>query len=122
MGGPGPLLEHLWPVLSHSWGLCGRSSAAIEASVDGLGLLSGPMWEVLDRSRGLSGRSWAALGASVGGLGPLSGPMWAVLAAIGAYVVRLGSDQGEKWPKPERETDLQGVGPVEACRSLHKLA
>ena len=30
-------------------------------------------------------------------------------------MVGLGSDQGEKWPKPEREHDLQRVRPPEAA-------
>ena len=73
------------------------------------------MLAVLGRSWGLCWRSWAALGAYVDGLGPLLGPKLAVLGGLGAKVVGLGSDQGEKWPKPERERDPQRVGPPEGC-------
>ena len=44
--------------------------------------------------------------------------MLAVLTPLGAEVVGLGpkwsvveADQGEKWPKPERESDPTGSGP-----------
>ena len=37
VGGPGPLLEPLWAVLGRSGDLCGRSWAALCASVGGLG-------------------------------------------------------------------------------------
>ena len=57
----------------------------------------------------------AALGAFVGGLVPLLGPKLAVLGGLGAEVIGLGNDQGEKWPKPERERDPQRVGPPEGC-------
>ena len=89
-------------VLARSWALCWRSWAALGAYVGGLGLLLGPMLTVLGRFRGLSGRSWDAFG-----------PKLAVLGGLGAEVVGLGSDQGEKWPKPERERDPQRVGPPE---------
>ena len=62
-------------------------------------LLLKPVLAVLVHSWDLCGRSWAALGADVGGLG--------------AEVIGLGNDQGEKWPKPERERDPQRVGPPE---------
>ena len=58
-----------------------------------------------------SGPKLAALGAYVGGLGSGSGPKLAVLGGLGPEVVGLVSDQGEKWPKPERERDPQEVGP-----------
>ena len=51
-------------VLGADQGLCGRSWAALGASVGGPGSLSGRMWAVL-------GRSWG----SVRGPGPLLGPM-----------------------------------------------
>ena len=54
----GAFVGGLVPLLAHSWDLCRRSWAALEACVGGLG-----------RSWGLSWRSWAALGAYVGGLG-----------------------------------------------------
>ena len=94
-------------VLGRSQGLCGRSWAALRASVGGPGPLSGPLWAVLGRLGAFGGgpgpswvrssvlcwRSWAALGAyvrglgpHVGGLGPLLRPMLAVLAALGASV------------------------------------
>ena len=72
------------------------------------------MLAVLGCSWALCWRSWAALGAYVGGLGSGSGPKLAVLGGLGAEVVGLGNDQGEKWPKPERERDPQRVGPPEA--------
>ena len=86
MGGLGLLLGPAWavvaalgafvgglvPLLAHSWDLCRRSWAALEACVGGLG-----------RSRGLCWRSCAALGAYVGGLGPLLGPLLAVLGCFG---------------------------------------
>ena len=52
----------------------------------------GPMLAVLGRSWGLCRRSWERIRAQVGGLE--------------AQVVGLGSDKGEKWPKPEPESDL----------------
>ena len=51
---------------------------------------------------------------------PLSGPKLAVLGGLGAKVVGLGSDQGEKWPKPEREHDPQRVGPPEGSEASHR--
>ena len=84
----------LWP-RGQSWG-------ALGPYVGGLGPLLGQCW-----------RSWAALGAYVGGLGPLLAAKLAVLGGLGAVVVGLGSDQGEKWPKPEREHDPRRVGPPE---------
>ena len=71
-----------------------------------------PRGVVLSRSWGLSWRSWAALGAYVGSLGSLSAPKLAVLSGLGAEVVGLGSDQGEKWPWPKRESDPRGSGPL----------
>ena len=68
----------------------------------------------LGRSWGLCWRSWAALGAYVAGLGSGSRPKLAVLGGLEAEVVGLGNDQGEKWPKPDRERDPQRVGPPEA--------
>ena len=76
-----------------------------------------------------SGPKLAALGAYVGGLGSRSGPKLAVfgpkqsvLEAIRAKSVPnpsgntiRHSDQGEKWPKPERERDphgRSGIGPL----------
>ena len=99
----------LLAVLGRSCGLCWRSWAALGAYVGGLGLLLGPMLTVLGRFRGLSGRSWDAFG-----------PKLAVLGGLGAEVVGLGSDQGEKWPKPEREQDPQRVGPPEAREAPHR--
>ena len=68
----------------------------------GLGPLLGPTWAVL-------GPKWSildAIRAYVGGLGPGSGPKFACIGSgLAAKVVDLGSDQGEKWPKPERERD-----------------
>ena len=96
-------------VLGRSQGLCGRSWVALRAFagghgsvlgpmlafwgrswayVDGLGPLLGALLAVLGRSWGLCKRSWERIRAQVGGLG--------------VKVVDLGSDQGEKWPKPER--------------------
>ena len=112
----------VWVVLGRSCGLCWRSWAALGAYVGGLGALLGPMLAVLGRSWDLCWRSWAALGAYVGGLGSGSGPKlavlgpkWSVLEAIRAKsspnpsgnAIRH-SDQGEKWPKAERE---QGAAP-----------
>ena len=97
-------------VLARSWALCWRSWAALGAYVGGLGLLLGPMLTVLGRFRGLSGRSWDAFG-----------PKLAVLGGLGAEVVGLGSDQGEKWPKPEREQDPQRVGPAEAREARRSI-
>ena len=58
------------------------------------------------------GQSCAALGAYVAGLGPLSGPVWAV----------LGGDQVEKWPKPERESDLErGPTPIRGVGGIGAL-
>ena len=122
-----PLSGPLLAVLCRSWGLCWRSWAALGTFVGG----PGPSWaekceehsylenvlisragarsaawgSVLSCSWGLCGRSWAALGTYVGGLVPLSGPKLAVLGGLGAKVSGLGSDQGEMWPKPERELD-----------------
>ena len=79
--------------------------------------LSWRSWAVLGRSWALCWRSWAALGAYVGGLGSGSGPKLAVLGGLGAEVVGLGSDQGEKWPKPERERDPEEVGPAEEAEA-----
>ena len=90
------------------------------AYVGGLGPLLGPMLAVLGRSWGLCWRSWAALRAYVGGLGSGSGPKLAVLgpkrSVLEAIRAKSGpnpsgnairqSDQGEKWPKPERERDV----------------
>ena len=64
----------LCAVLGRSWGLCGRSWAALEAwrlqavlgrlraSVGGLGPLSVPWLAILDRFWDLCCRSWAVLG------------------------------------------------------------
>ena len=100
MGGLGPLLEPMWAVLGRSSALCGRSWAALKASVGGLGQLLGPMWAVLGGSLGLCWRSWAVLGAYVGGLGSGSGPKlavlgpkWSVLEAIRA---KSGPNPGGK--------------------------
>ena len=96
----------LCAVLGRSWGLCWRSWCGLGTYVGGPGPLLG-----------LNGRSWAALGASVAGLGLLLEPMlavlgrswglcgrsWAVLAPLWAV---LGGHQAEKWPRPERESDL----------------
>ena len=71
--------------------------------------LLGPMLVVL-----------AALGAFVGGLVPLLGPKLAVLGGLGAEVIGLGNDQGEKWPKPERERDPQRVGPAEEAEEAEE--
>ena len=102
LGGLGPLSVPMLAVLGLSWGrlrlllaLCGRSWAALGAYVGGLGPLSGPMLAVLGRSWVPCWRSWSLLG-----------PMLAVLDGLGAEVVGLESDQGEKRPKPERERDL----------------
>ena len=106
VGGLGALLGPMLAVLGRSWALCWRSWAAL-----------GPMLAVLGRSWALCWRSWAALGAYVGGLGPLLGPKLAVLgpksSVLEAIRAKSGpnpsgnairhSDQGEKWPKPERE-------------------
>ena len=99
------------------------------SSVGGLGrsrglswrswLLMGPMLAILARFQGPCWRSWAALWAYVGGLGSGSGPKLAVLgglpklSVLEAIRAKSGpnpsgnaihhSDQGEKWPKPERE-------------------
>ena len=51
LAGLGPLLGHLWAILDSSWGLCGRSWAALKAFVGGLGLLSGPLWVVLGKGQ-----------------------------------------------------------------------
>ena len=99
------------------------------SSVGGLGrsrglswrswLLMGPTLAILARFQGPCWRSWAALWAYVGGLGSGSGPKlavlgpkWSVLEAIRAKSGPNPSgkaiwqaDQGEKWPKPERERD-----------------
>ena len=98
--------------------LCGRSWAALEASVSGLELLTRPLWAVLGSSWALSGRSWAALGASWGCPGLLLRLLWAVLACLrsllgrGLAVMagkvafsRAGLRSGmrikaEKWPGP----------------------
>ena len=101
-------------VLGRSWGLYGRSRARKceehgyleNMLISRAGARSAAWGSVLSCSWGLCGRSWAALGTYVGGLVPLSGPKLAVLGGLGAKVVGLGSDQGEKWPKPEREHDL----------------
>ena len=84
----------LWlPVTYNPTGIleyCGRCSYDFTASVDGLGLLSGPMLAVLGLSQDLCCRSWAALRAYVGGLGlpwGLCGRSW---AALRAYVGSLG--------------------------------
>ena len=66
------------------------------------------MWAVLGEDQGLCGGSWERIRAQVGGPGGGSGAKLAVLAALGASVGGLGSDQVEKWPKPEREQDLRG--------------
>ena len=63
--------------------LCGQSGAALEAHVDGSGLLSGPLAEVLGSSRGRCGRS-----------GPLSVPLWAVLARYRGLRGRSGTAFG----------------------------
>ena len=68
--------------------LCGRSWAALEASVSGLELLTRPLWAVLGSSWALSGRSWAALGASWGCPGLLLRPLWAVLACLRSLLGR----------------------------------
>ena len=100
-------------VLGRSQGLCGRSWAALRASVGGPGPLSGPLWAILGRL-GIfvdgPGLSWVCswvlcwrsgayvrgLGPQVGGLGPLLGPMLAVLAALGASVGGPGPSWAEK--------------------------
>ena len=81
-----PVTYNLTGILEY----CGRCSYDFTASVDGLGLLSGPMLAVLGLSQGLCCRSWAALRAYVGGLGlpwGLCGRSW---AAFRAYVGSLG--------------------------------
>ena len=134
VGGLGPLLGPMLAVLGRSWGLYGRSGAEKckehgdleNVLISRAGARSAawrsvlrPMLAVLGRSWALCWRSWAALGAYVGGLGSRSGPKLAVLGGLGAEVVGLGSDQGEKWPKPEREHDPQRVGPPEASEASH---
>ena len=116
-------------VLGRSWGLYGRSRARKceehgyleNMLISRAGARSAAWGSVLSCSWGLCGRSWAALGTYVGGLVPLSGPKLAVLGGLGAKVVGLGSDQGEKWPKPEREHDPQRVGPPEAREAFHRF-
>ena len=114
--------------------LCGRSWAALEASVSGLELLTRPLWAVLGSSWALSGRSWVALGASWGCPGLLLRPLWAVLACLRSLLGRgLGVMAGkvalsraglrsgtrikaEKWPKPEREGRLEEGTPTHYFR------
>merc|ERR1712139_212816 len=100
-------------VWGRSWDLCWRSSA----SMGGPGLLLGPLQAVLAALGRLLGPMLAILGrswVSTGGPGPLLGPLCAVLGrswslcwrswertraydgGLGAKVVSLGSDQGEK--------------------------
>ena len=81
-------LGALWAVLGCSWTLSGLSWATLGASVDGLGVLSGPLWAVLGRSGGDLGLKVALARAG-------AGSPRAVLA--------------EKWPWLERE-GLSGKG------------
>ena len=119
--GLGPLLGPMLAVLGRSWGLCWRSWAALGAYVGSLGAVLGPMLAVFGRSWALCWRSWAALGAYVGDLGSGSGAKLAVFGGLGAKVVGLGSDQGEKWPKPERESDPRGSGPLKPAEAPYRF-
>ena len=87
--------------------------AALGAFVGGRVPLLEPMLAVLALSWDICGRSWAALGAYVGGLGPLLGHLLAVLGRLGpksgpgpSGKAIWQAGQAEKWPKPERESDL----------------
>ena len=79
-------------VLRRSWGLCWRSWVALGPSVGGLGPLLEPTLAILGRSWNLCWRSWDVLGPKRSVLGR-SGRSWE-------------GSRAEKWPWPERESDL----------------
>ena len=71
------------------------------AYVGGLRGGSGPKLAVLGADQGLCGQSW-----------PVLGPKWSVLEG----------DQAGKWPKPEREGDLdREQGPLSIPNSVRLL-
>ena len=113
-------------------GLCGRSWAALGASIGSLGCTWAALGAYvgdLGPLLGLYWRSWAALGAAVCGPGPLLEPMLAVLgrswdlcwrswAALGAYVGGLEPKTVKNLATlkmclfPGREHDLRPRGAV----------